>query len=143
VDDYDLLLDASLLLWKHSSQYYQHIVSCDLSTLRHHDVDQNHALTPPLNFVQLLVIIQSIFHQLDMWRIDVILYCSVCLKLGLLYEGGAQKLQLGNSNTGRYDRAKLLDSKVMVEAGLVAVDWARSGTSCTKVHHMSLMFQIV
>jgi len=134
VDDYDLLLDASLLLWKHSSQYYQHIVSCDLSTLRHHEVDQSHTLTPPLNFVQLLVIIQSIFHQLDVWRIDVILYCSVCLKLGLLYEGGAQRVQLNDSNTGRYDRAKLLDSKVMVEAGLVAVNWARSGT---KVYPMS------
>ena len=139
VDDYDLLLDASLLIWKHSSQYYQHIVSCDLSTLRHHELDQSHTLTPPLNFVQLLVIIQSIFHQLDVWRIDVVLYCSVCLKLGLLYEGGAQKLQHNDANTGKYDRAKLLDSKVMIEAGLAAVSWARSGTSYTKVHYMTFM----
>lgn len=66
----------------------------------------------------------------------MVLYCNICLKLGLLYEGGAQKLQQDDTNIGRYDRAKLLDSKVMVEAGLAAVSWVRSGTSYTKVHHM-------
>ena len=139
VDDYDLLLDTSLLLWKHSSQYYQHIFSCDLSTLRHYEHDQSHILTPPLNFVQLLVITQSIFHRLELWKIDVVLYTNVCLKLGFLFEGGAQILQLSDTNTAKYDRAKLLDSRAVIEAGLTAVDWACCNITTAKVrlcnHH--------
>lgn len=132
VDDYDLLLDTSLLLWKHSSQYYQHIYSCDLSTLRHYEHDQSLTLTPPLNFVQLLVITQSIFHQLELWKVDVVLYTNVCLKLGFLFEGGAHGLQLGDTSTVKYDRAKLLDSRTVIEAGLMAVNWALCNLTTAK-----------
>lgn len=133
VDDYDLLLDTSLLLWKHSSQYYQQIFSCDLSMLRHYEHDQSHALTPPLNFVQLLVITQSIFHRLELWKIDVVLYTNVCLKFGFLFEGRAQVLQLSDINPPKYDRAKLLDSRVVIEAGLTAVNWACCNLTTDKV----------
>lgn len=108
-------------------------MSCDLSTLRHHEHDQGHTLTPPLNFIQLLVTTQSIFHQLELWKTDVVLYSIVSLKLALLFEGGAQGLQLSNTSTIKYDRAKLLDSRVVIEAGLTAVSWARCNLSATKV----------
>ena len=129
-----MLLDASLLLWKHGSQYYQHIVSSNLSNLRHHEHDQSHTFTPPLNFVQLLVSTQSIFYQLELWKVDVVLYISVCLKLAFLFEGGAQGLQInGTASTVKYDRAKLLDSGTMIEAGLTAINWARCNSSTPKV----------
>lgn len=127
------MLDTTLLLWKYSSQYYQHIVSCDLSTLRHYEHDQPHPLIPPLNFIQLLIITQSIFHQLELWKIDVVLYTTVCLKLGFLFEGGARVLQLRDTNTVKYDRAKLLDSRAVIEVGLTAINLARCDSSTTKV----------
>jgi len=68
-----------------------------------------------------------------LWKIDVVLYSNVCLKLALLFEGGAQGLQLSDTNTVKYDRAKLLDSKVIIKAGLTAVSWARCNPSTTKV----------
>lgn len=58
----------------------------------------------------------------------------MCLKLAFLFEGGAQGLQLGDAtSTIKYDRAKLLDSKMVIEVALTAVNWARCNLSTTKV----------
>lgn len=136
-------MDTSLLLWKHSLLYYQHIFSCDLSTLRHYEHEQSHALTPPLNFVQLLIITRSVFHRLELWKIDVVLYTNVCLKLGFLFEGGAQILQLSNTNTAKYDRAKLLDSRTVIEAGLTAINWARCNITTEKVRLVVIITEML
>ena len=58
----------------------------------------------------------------------------MCLKLAFLFEGGAQGLQFSDTTSIiKYDRAKLLDSKTVVEAALTAVNWARCNLSTAKV----------
>jgi len=64
----------------------------------------------------------------------------VCLKLAFLLEGGAQGLQINDTaSTVKYDRAKLLDSRTMIEAGLKAVNWARCNSSTPKVEVILLL----